>query len=73
MGQEADLEWRADLVACLEHAAADDAVLPEPAADYARRFLILLDGLAVHILADHISTTQAKGYAMSALRSELDD
>ena len=73
VGQAADLAWHTDLVACLEHAAARGATLPEPAADYARRFLILLDGLAVHVLADHIGLEKAKGHAMSALRSELTD
>ena len=69
VGQPADQAWRADLVLCLDHAGA--GALAEPAADYARRFVILLDGLAVHILADHISTAEAKRHAMSALRAEL--
>jgi hypothetical protein len=71
VGREADLVWRTDLCRCLEHATTDGATLHEPAADFARRFLMFLDGLAVHILADHISTTEAKAHAMSALRSEL--
>jgi hypothetical protein len=71
VGREADLVWRTDFCRCLEHATTDGATLHEPAADYARRFLMLLDGLAVHILADHISTTEAKAHAMSALRSKL--
>ena len=71
VGQAADREWWSDLVECLDHAAGRGGTLPEPAADCARRFLILLDGLAVHILSDHIGLETAKGYAMTALRSEL--
>ncbi len=67
VGNEADRDWHADLVACLE----DVGPLPEPAADFARRFLILLDGLAIHVLADHIGVDEAKAHAMAALRSEL--
>jgi len=71
VGAAADLAWHTDLVACLEHVTGGGGTLPEPAAGYARRFLILLDGLAVHILADHIAVTEAKAHAMTALRSEL--
>jgi len=71
VGDAADLAWRADLVGCLEHVERGGGRLPEPAPRYARRLLILLDGLAVHILADHITLTEAKAYALSALRSEL--
>ena len=71
MGREADAGWLGDCVDCLEHVTATGGTLPEPAAAYARRFLILLDGLAVHVLADHITRDEAEGYAMAALRSEL--
>jgi hypothetical protein len=70
-GAEADEGWVSDLVECLEHATACGGTLPEPAAGYARRFLFLLDGLAVHVLADHIGPKEAFGFAMTALRSDI--
>ena len=69
VGRAADLGWRTDLLECLDHVAATGGTLPEPAVDYARRFIFLLDGLAVHVLADHIGIAEAKGYAMRAVRS----
>jgi AcrR family transcriptional regulator len=70
VGKAADRRWVADLVDCLEHVAASGGALPEPAPAYARRFLFYLDGLAVHVLAHHISPEEAAGYAMAALRLE---
>jgi AcrR family transcriptional regulator len=71
VGRKADEGWMADAAACFEHAVARGRTLPEPAADYARRFLFYLDGLAVHVLADHVDPARAADYAMAALRSEL--
>jgi AcrR family transcriptional regulator len=71
VGRKADEGWMADAAACFEHAVARGRTLPEPAADYARRFLFYLDGLAVHVLADHVDPAGAADYAMAALRSEL--
>jgi AcrR family transcriptional regulator len=71
MGRAADRGWLADLVDCLEHVTAGGGTLPEPARAFARRFLFYLDGLAVHVLADHLGTGDAAAYAMAALRSEL--
>jgi len=71
VGRKADEGWMADVVECLEHAQARGRALPEPAAAYARRFLFLLDGLAVHVLADHVTTGEAAEFALAALRSEL--
>ena len=71
MGQVADRGWLTDLVDCLEHVTASGGALPEPARAFARRFLFYLDGLAVHVLADHLDTGDAAVYAMAALRSEL--
>jgi AcrR family transcriptional regulator len=62
VGSEADQMWLRDLVGCLDH-----LTLPEPASSYARRFLFLLDGLAVHVLADHITAAEAKQSAMTEL------
>ena len=56
---------------CLAHVTARGGALPEPAPSFARRFLFLLDGLAVHVLADHIDIADATGFAMASLRSEL--
>jgi AcrR family transcriptional regulator len=70
VGREADQGWLDDLAECLEHVTACGGSLPEPAAAYARRFLFYLDGLAVHVLADHLSPDEAAAYAMAALRSE---
>ncbi len=63
VGVQADQEWHADLVACLEHAGAPG--------EAARRTLFLLDGLAAHVLADHITVAEAKAHAMAALGSGL--
>ena len=68
VGQEADQGWMADLVGCLEHAAAAGGALPDPAPVYARRFIWFLDGLAVHLLADHVAREEAEAHAMSQLR-----
>ena len=71
VGRKADEGWIADIVECFEHAEARGRILPEPAPSYARRFLFLLDGLSVHVLANHIEPDEAVEYAMAALRSEL--
>jgi AcrR family transcriptional regulator len=70
-GADADKGWVGDLVACLEHASACGGVLPEPAPGYARRLIFLLDGLAVHVLADHIDPHEALGHAMTILRADI--
>ena len=68
VGQEADRGWFDDLVECLDHVTASGGTLPEPATAYARRFIFFLDGLAIHVLADHIGHDEALGYAMAELR-----
>jgi AcrR family transcriptional regulator len=70
VGSEADRRWMADLIDSLEHAAAGTA-LPEPAADLARRLLFLLDGLAVHVLADHLTPAAAAEHGMRAVRTQI--
>lgn len=67
VGSEADRMWMDDLVECLDHLAAHDGAFPGPVSTYARRFLFLLDGLAVHVLADHITVAEAQGFAMIEL------
>jgi AcrR family transcriptional regulator len=67
VGSEADRMWLHDLVGCLDHLAANDGELAEPVSSYARRFLFLLDGLAAHVLADHITSAEAKQFAMTEL------
>jgi AcrR family transcriptional regulator len=71
VGRDADAGWMTDLVECLDQVTAGGATLPEPAERYARRFLFFLDGLAIHVLGDHIGRAEAAEYAMAALRSEL--
>ena len=71
VGRKADEGWMADVLDCFAHVTARGGTLPEPAPSFARRFLFLLDGLAVHVLADHIDTADATGFAMASLRSEL--
>lgn len=71
VGRVADQRWMADLVECLEHAEADGATLPEPAAGYARRLLFVLDGLAIHVLADHIGAEEAVAHAMFWLSATI--
>jgi AcrR family transcriptional regulator len=71
MGSAADRGWMVDLVDCLEHVTASGGTLPEPARAFARRFLFYLDGLAVHVLAGHVTRDEAAAYANAALRSEL--
>jgi len=71
VGRDADQRWMGDLVACLEHVTASGGALPDSAPAYARRFIFYLDGLAVHVLADHISRDQATGYAMAVLDTDL--
>jgi AcrR family transcriptional regulator len=61
VGSEADRMWMDDLAECLDHLASSGAALS------ARRFLFLLDGLAVHVLADHITVAEAKRLAMTEL------
>jgi AcrR family transcriptional regulator len=71
VGSEADRRWMADLIDSLEHVAAGGTALPEPAADLARRLLFLLDGLAVHVLANHLTPAAAEEHAMRALRTQI--
>jgi AcrR family transcriptional regulator len=71
VGNDADRRWHADLVAALEHAAARGARLPEPAGELARRLLFVLDGLAVHVLAGHVTADAAAALAERTLRHEL--
>jgi AcrR family transcriptional regulator len=71
VGSEADRRWVADLIDSLEHAAAEGVALEGPVPDFARRFVFFLDGLAVHVLAGHLTPHAAARHAMTALRSQL--
>ena len=71
VGQEADQGWMVDLVGCLEHVTAAGGTLPEAEPVLARRFIWFLDGLAVHVLADHVTRDEAEAHAMAFLRSQL--
>jgi AcrR family transcriptional regulator len=71
VGSDADRRWMADLVDSLEYAASRGVTSAEPRVDLARRFLFYLDGLAVHVLADHLTPAVAAAHAMTSLRSQL--
>lgn len=72
VGTDANAGWRTDLVEALEYAIeTSDAALTENTIAFARRFNYFLDGLAVHVLANHISVTEARAAARRALKSEL--
>ena len=71
VGEAADRQWHSDLTAALEHAAACGIRLAEPAADLARRLLFLLDGLALHVLAEHITVNDAISVARTTIDCEL--
>ena len=71
VGREMNERWRGDLVAALEHAAAEGTPVPANTVDVARRFNFTLDGLAIHVLAGHVSTAEAQELALRTLRAEL--
>jgi AcrR family transcriptional regulator len=71
VGWEANLRWRADLVEALEHAVAAGASLSDGVTAVARRVNMLLDGIAIHVLAGHVTPAEAAGIAMGGIRSEL--
>lgn len=71
VGWEANLRWRADLVEALEHAVAAGATLTEETVAVARRLNVLLDGLAIHVLAGHLTPAEAAEVAMGGVRAEL--
>jgi len=71
VGWEANLRWRADLEAALEHAVAAGAVLTADVTTVARRVNILLDGIAIHVLAGHVMPEEGVEIAMGAIGSEL--
>jgi AcrR family transcriptional regulator len=62
VGRGLQQRWIADLA---------DVVEAEDAHAFARRFLLGLDGLALHVLAGHITTPEARELAMTTLRVEL--
>jgi hypothetical protein len=63
--------WRSDLEEGLEHAVAAGAVLTEDLTTVAQRLNMLLDGIAIHALAGHLTADEAAAIAMGAIRSEL--
>ena len=71
VGWEAYLGWRSDLVEALGHAAGDGAPPADELTALAQRFIVLLDGLAVHVLAGHVEIAEATEMAMDQLRSQL--
>ena len=68
VGSEAHERWSADLAEALEHA---EASLPDGVATVTRRLIMLLDGIAIHVLAGHVTADEGAAIAMGAVRSEL--
>jgi AcrR family transcriptional regulator len=71
VGKDAYLRWRSDLAKALEYAASAGATLTEDPVAFAQRFIFLLDGIAVHVLAGHITPEDAEEHGMATLRSAL--
>jgi AcrR family transcriptional regulator len=71
VGSEAHERWSADLAEALEHAVAAGASLADDVAVVTRRLIMLLDGVALHVLAAHFTADEAAAIAMGAVRSEL--
>lgn len=71
VGSEANRRWRVDLDAALEHAVAAGASLRDAVPTVGRRLNILLDGIAIHVLAGHVTPAEGAEIAMGAIRSEL--
>jgi AcrR family transcriptional regulator len=71
VGKDAYLRWRRDLAEALEQAVSAGATLTEDPVALAQRFIFLLDGLAVHVLAGHVTPEDAEELGMAALRSAL--
>jgi len=71
VGWEANLRWRADLEAALEYAVTAGAELSDELTAVAQRLNMLLDGIAIHALAGHVTADEAAAIAMGAVRSEL--
>lgn len=71
VGWEANLGWLSDLVEAVQHALPTMTLETDRLSGFGQRFLYLLDGLAIHVLAGHETTADAAEMAMSALRAEL--
>jgi AcrR family transcriptional regulator len=72
VGREMNERWLRDLVDALEAAVAAGASLTEKPLAFARRFNVFLDGLALHVLAGHITTAEAAEMALRMLAVEMD-
>jgi AcrR family transcriptional regulator len=71
VGRRATAGWHRDLTDVVRYAIAPRAWSAEEVATFARRFTFLLDGVAVHVLAGHLTSAQGAEVALGALRSEL--
>jgi AcrR family transcriptional regulator len=69
LGDAMDARWRADLVAALADAGAGPP--GEELDALATRLHVLLDGLALHVMADHIPPAEAVAMARAQVRREL--
>lgn len=68
VGWQAYVGWSDDLAEAVQHATGRTS---DDATDFARRFNFFLDGIAVHVLAGHVTPAEGVEMAMSAMRSEL--
>jgi AcrR family transcriptional regulator len=71
VGWQASVGWRTDLAEAVQHALGPGAWTGDQATVFARRFNYYLDGIAVHVLAGHVTPAEGAEMAMAALRSEL--
>ena len=71
LGTAMDARWRADLVAALGDAVAAGAQLDDDLNAVATRMHVWLDGLALHVMSDHIAPAEAVAMARAQLRREL--
>ena len=71
LGRELHRRWLEDLAGALDAAVEAGASMTEDRMAFARRFVISLDGLALHVIAGHLTTAEAAELAMTTLGVEL--
>lgn len=71
IGWQAGLGWLTDLAEAIAYALGRGEPPDEELRQFARRFNFNLDGIAVHVLADHITRDEGVEFGMRALRAEL--
>jgi AcrR family transcriptional regulator len=71
VGRQAGMGWHRELVEAVKHALAHQTPPTEDVGAFARRFNFFLDGLAVHVLAGHITSAEGTDMAMRTVSAEL--